>query len=477
MCYRISHMTAEGGARLLFVDPTGALADRFRTCVTEAGYDVTEVATGGDCLTLLEDADVDGVVSAYDLPDIDGVRLLRSIRISYPALPFVLAPEDGSGSLAGDAIAAGVTGYVAPDDDPRIVLDRLRDGPDRVHPHGDDEGHSRYRHLIEMSPAPINVFDESGESIWCNRAILDLLGLDGREELIGESIFDIIHPDDRDVARRELETVIERKESTGPTRMRLRPPGVGVRYIHVSTAVGTFLGDDIGQAIAIDMTDREERDRQLRVLDQWLRHNIRNEMTLIKGVADDIRRGAVDDVTEAANLIQDHATRLVEQTNHEREIINILAPSADRTPSTVDLVDVVERQVAECRRAFPEADIGLVAADGVDVVALPEIGLAVRELIKNAIQHNDAGTPTVEVELAVRPDGTGIVRVADDSPGIPEEERDCLLLDREIDQLNHSSGLGLVLVYWVVRLSDGELTFEENDPRGSVVTVTLPRPD
>jgi two-component system sensor histidine kinase RegB len=42
--------------------------------------------------------------------------------------------------------------------------------------------------------------------------------------------------------------------------------------------------------------------------------------------------------------------------------------------------------------------------------------------------------------------------------------------------LEHSTGLDLWLVYWVVALSGGELAFEENDPRGTVVTIALPTP-
>ena len=41
--------------------------------------------------------------------------------------------------------------------------------------------------------------------------------------------------------------------------------------------------------------------------------------------------------------------------------------------------------------------------------------------------------------------------------------------------LQHGSGLGFWLVHWIVTASGGELRFEENDPRGSVVTLCLER--
>jgi signal transduction histidine kinase/ActR/RegA family two-component response regulator len=79
------------------------------------------------------DADVDCVVTAYDLPDGDGVAVLRAIRDRVPVLPVVIVAEAGSEAAASDAIAAGVTDYVprSPDVDlgARIAA-AVRDAPD-----------------------------------------------------------------------------------------------------------------------------------------------------------------------------------------------------------------------------------------------------------------------------------------------------------------------------------------------------------
>jgi len=58
------------------------------------------------------DVDIDGVVTASDLPDGDGIALLRAVRDRSPDLPVVVVAEAGSEQLASDAIAAGVTDYV-----------------------------------------------------------------------------------------------------------------------------------------------------------------------------------------------------------------------------------------------------------------------------------------------------------------------------------------------------------------------------
>ena len=55
---------------------------------------------------------VDCVVSDFDMPDIDGLTLLRRVRERHPELPFVLFTGKGNEEIASKAIAAGVSGYL-----------------------------------------------------------------------------------------------------------------------------------------------------------------------------------------------------------------------------------------------------------------------------------------------------------------------------------------------------------------------------
>lgn len=128
-----------------------------------------------------------------------------------------------------------------------------------------EEGERRYRQLVRTSPAPINLFDASGEIIWGNDAVLDLLGLEGRDELVGRSIFEFVHPADRETAKAELQAVVEEKESIGPTAMRLTRADGEERKISVATAPGQYQGEDIGQAIVVDVTELDAMRDELRL--------------------------------------------------------------------------------------------------------------------------------------------------------------------------------------------------------------------
>ena len=58
---------------------------------------------------------------------------------------------------------------------------------------------------------------------------------------------------------------------------------------------------------------------------------------------------------------------------------------------------------------------------------------------------------------------------------IPETDRDVLLDTGEIDALSHGTGRDRWLVYWVVRRSNGSLSFHDVDGSGNVVRIELPR--
>ena len=78
---------------------------------------ISAVATIEAALARFRDASIaiDCVVSAYDLPEADGLQLLRELRTTHPRVPVVLYPLHGDEQVASEAIAAGVTEYVVPD--------------------------------------------------------------------------------------------------------------------------------------------------------------------------------------------------------------------------------------------------------------------------------------------------------------------------------------------------------------------------
>jgi PAS domain S-box-containing protein len=78
----------------------------------ESRLDVVSETSAADGLDRLTEADIDCIVSGYQMPGMDGLTFLRAVRERAPELPFILFTGKGSEAVASDALSAGATDYI-----------------------------------------------------------------------------------------------------------------------------------------------------------------------------------------------------------------------------------------------------------------------------------------------------------------------------------------------------------------------------
>ncbi len=98
-------------------------------------------------------------------------------------------------------------------------------------------------------------------------------------------------------------------------------------------------------------------------------------------------------------------------------------------------------------------------------------------LLDNAIKYTPEGSNICVSTKASG--GKAVIRVADDGPGIPEEEKSRVFQmfytgSNPIADSRRSLGLGLGLCRAIVTAHGGEITIGDNQPHGTVFTFTLP---
>lgn len=223
-----------------------------------------------------------------------------------------------------------------------------------------------------------------------------------------------------------------------------------------------------------DMTDRRRRERQLAVMDNLLRHNLRNELNLILGTADLIEETAPETRTETA-VIRQAGEQLLNSAEKQREIIDLLN---DRSPGLeqIELRALVEESASQLRTSYPDATIEVSGVESARARASAELPLAVVELLENVVQHCGTGAPRVEVRVRETRTNVELI-VEDDLAPIPKIESNVLRGDHDTDAIYHSSGLGFWLVYWTVELSNGDIAVNSEERRGNRITLSLPRAD
>ncbi len=219
-----------------------------------------------------------------------------------------------------------------------------------------------------------------------------------------------------------------------------------------------------------DVTERERRERLIRVLNRVIRHNLRNELNVIRGYAQSLADRTDGERPPELDKIVDTTAGLVETTETARQLETLADEDRELQPTRV--VPAVREAAAAVREAHPDATVEVASVVDADRVALATDRLrdVVAELIENAVVHTDAAT--AHVRIAPQTDDDGLhVHVTDDGDGIPEQDRR-VLTGGEETKLDHASSLGVWLVAWLVDEFGGRVDVRESDT-GTTVTVTL----
>jgi hypothetical protein len=156
-----------------------------------------------------------------------------------------------------------------------------------------------------------------------------------------------------------------------------------------------------------DITRLSERDRQLRVTNRFLRHNIRNKLTTIQGHSKLISEVDDERVQSSGTKIAEAAADLDETAEMARNIHELI--EADPTPATVDLVEQLDRAVADVRARSPHADLSVDAPASLEVTGLPSLNRAVAELLMIVLTNATSDRPTVRIDA--RESDTGAVEI------------------------------------------------------------------
>jgi signal transduction histidine kinase len=210
----------------------------------------------------------------------------------------------------------------------------------------------------------------------------------------------------------------------------------------------------------IDVTDREIRRQRLAVLNRILRHNVRNELDVVRAYAEDA------DLTPAIQGV-DRLKQLSEETRRVQQLMERSAD--DRTPTKLSFL--INDIVADVTTGT-NADVTITTPDVTVSLDTELCRYAVRQLVENAVEHNDAPVPRIMIRTEHSGSDVQII-VADDGPGIPESEQAVIEAGEEAP-LKHASSFGLWGTNWAVRAMGGSLSFGDSDLGGAAVTITLP---
>jgi len=234
-----------------------------------------------------------------------------------------------------------------------------------------------------------------------------------------------------------------------------------------------------------DVTARKEAERalsterdQYALLNQIVRHDIRNDATVIRGWGSQLHDEVADEHVPALDRIMGAATHTLELTEAVGDLATIVSTD-DPTLEPIALADILDKECRRVRSNFEyQADSLSLRTEGelpdVDVLATPLLSSVFTNLLDNAVFHNDADDVRITVSADADPE-TVRVHIADNGPGIPDDRKAEVFDQGERGLRSSGSGLGLYLVDQLISRFGGDVRLADNEPRGTVVTVELQR--
>lgn len=455
--------------RALCIDDDPDLLDIAKIFLERDGVISVEPSTSAmDAMVMLETRNFDVIVCDYQMPKMDGIQFLKSIRYQGRTTPFILFTGKGREDVVIDALNNGADFYLQKGGDPKIQFVELaniikRSVSQRQAINQLRELEEIYEKFFKDNVESMILLDSSNGSIVnANHAACNFYGY-SREELLKLKIDDLaITPETDDLKRSSNEL-----NGNGTIRaMKHRLSNGEVRYVELRSGMLCAKGVTRSYIIVHDITERKQMEEHLIQLNEVLRsinsiicHDTLNELTVLNGSLEMYKH------TQSEKFL----TNAIKAMNRSMEMIKRMKELENITLSggplkTFDLAKVTE---GVCKGYAIDFKI----EGSCNVLADDALSSAIDNIVRNAIIHGKADRIYIQIK---KQDGKYYMRIADNGIGIPDELKDKVFQEGFSHGINGGTGLGLYLVRKAVERYGGEVWVEDNVPHGATFVISLP---
>lgn len=110
--------------KVAIVDDSQTMRDMVSYTLKEAGYQVIEAEDGQIALTMLSTTKPDIVITDLNMPNIDGITLIRQLRAraEYQGVPILMLTTESDAEKKNAGREAGATGWIVKPFNPEKLL-------------------------------------------------------------------------------------------------------------------------------------------------------------------------------------------------------------------------------------------------------------------------------------------------------------------------------------------------------------------
>ncbi|MBI4820642.1 MAG: response regulator [Deltaproteobacteria bacterium] len=475
--------------RLLVVEDNPSISENLVE-IFENEFEV-DVASDGKSALVASDRGFDLAILDVRLPDMSGNVLLKMLKESNPGSEIIVHTGNADLESAIAAIRGDAYAYLLKPVRAEELIRTLRHAREQIILRRTSEqlqaalasSEQKLRHIFDSVGAGILAIDSQRRIHFANRGITEMLGYSS-EELLGCDVVDTLFTSaERAKCRIGLEGVLRGEDLTfeaactsrdGETRL------VQWRW----TRVHGDPSDDAAYGVGTDVTVQRDLERRMRAQEKLAAAG-----TLTAGLAHEIRNPLNAAVLQLSLLSRLLRKLPVQENRRLTEPIDVVRSELKRLDALLeDFLRLARPRVAKASAIDLEMLIGDVVrlegeaarSKGLKLDAEVESGLFARgdvdpmkqvlvNLINNALE---AARSRVSISATSAAEWVDIC-VRDDGCGIPKESID-RVFEPFFTTKPTGTGLGLPIVYSIVRSFDGDITLESSG-EGTLARVRLPR--
>lgn len=115
-------------ATILTVDDTASMRQMISFTLHSVGHDVIQASDGQEALKVIEGKKVDLVIADINMPNMDGITLLKSLRAlaDYKFTPILMLTTESQEAKRQQGKVAGATGWIVKPFNPEQLLNVVK---------------------------------------------------------------------------------------------------------------------------------------------------------------------------------------------------------------------------------------------------------------------------------------------------------------------------------------------------------------
>lgn len=183
--------------RVLYIEDEDAQRKKLSGRLRSKGYKVTVAASGQTGLSLFKNRDFDVILCDLNMPEMGGLEVLEKIRKRDSDIPFIIISAHGKSAQAVKAVKKGASHFILKPVEINQIIVTIEQGIEKTKLQKKmRDSQAALRMVLENVPDIIYSLNYKGEFVSLSPSAEPSMGYKP-SELIGTSVFKVIHPDDR----------------------------------------------------------------------------------------------------------------------------------------------------------------------------------------------------------------------------------------------------------------------------------------